>query len=530
MVTLHVKTTAGKKFSVDIELESTVAQCKQALVEPTEVPEAQQRLIYKGKVLKDDQTLASYGIEADHTIFFVRGSAPRPARPAPTTEASTASETPAPAASATPAAAPTPAAAANPFGFPLFPPMGGAAAGASNGAAANPFGGLFGAGAGMPNMAAMQQQLMQNPDMMRQMMESPMMQGILNNPEIMRTMMQSNPQIQQLMEQNPQLSHVLNDPELLRQSMEAMRNPAAMREMMRSQDTAMRNIESHPEGFNALRRMYHDVQEPLLDAAASGANAPRGPAFTMPGVAGGNANATTTQPASTTNSTASATTTPANPWATPSTSQNTSAAANPWAGLGGLGGMNAGAMGGAPNPEMMTQILQNPLFQPVLEQIANNPELFLSQMEQMNPQMSQMLNANPQVRQMMQNPDFLRAMMNPQNMQAMMQMQSAMNQLRQSGLVPGLEGMNLGGAAAGGNAPGANTDATANPFAAFGGFGGFPLGGGAAPAGNPEELYASQLTQLVDMGFSNREQNIRALQATQGNVHAAVDRLLSGTI
>lgn len=61
MVTLHVKTTAGKKFSIEIELEATVAAAKTALVGPTEVPEAQQRLIYKGKVLKDELTLASYG-------------------------------------------------------------------------------------------------------------------------------------------------------------------------------------------------------------------------------------------------------------------------------------------------------------------------------------------------------------------------------------------------------------------------------------------------------------------------------------
>lgn len=163
-------------------------------------------------------------------------------------------------------------------------------------------------------MAAMQQQLMQNPEMMRQMMDSPMMQGIMNNPEIMRSMMQSNPQIQQLMQSNPQLNHILNDPELLRQSMEAMRNPAAMREMMRNQDTAMRNIESHPEGFNALRRMYQDVQEPLMNAASSGASAPRGPAFTMPGVAGGGLNAaSTTQTAPAAGSTPGAA--PANPWA-----------------------------------------------------------------------------------------------------------------------------------------------------------------------------------------------------------------------
>lgn len=33
---------------------------------------------------------------------------------------------------------------------------------------------------------------------------------------------------------------------------------------------------------------------------------------------------------------------------------------------------------------------------------------------------------------------------------------------------------------------------------------------------------------LQDMGFSDREANIRALQATGGNVNAAVDRLLQG--
>ena len=33
-----------------------------------------------------------------------------------------------------------------------------------------------------------------------------------------------------------------------------------MREHMRNTDRAVSNIESHPEGFNALRRMYENVQ------------------------------------------------------------------------------------------------------------------------------------------------------------------------------------------------------------------------------------------------------------------------------
>jgi len=39
-------------------------------------------------------------------------------------------------------------------------------------------------------------------------------------------------------------------------------------------------------------------------------------------------------------------------------------------------------------------------------------------------------------------------------------------------------------------------------------------------------LYATQLSQLQEMGFFDTQENIRALIATSGNVHAAVERLL----
>ena len=63
-------------------------------------------------------------------------------------------------------------------------------------------------------------------------------------------------------------------------------------------------------------------------------------------------------------------------------------------------------------------------------------------------------------------------------------------------------------------------------------FGGMPPFGGlpasAAPRVPPEQAFAAQLQQLADMGFYDREANVQALQATGGNVHAAVERLLSG--
>ena len=50
----------------------------------------------------------------------------------------------------------------------------------------------------------------------------------------------------------------------------------------------------------------------------------------------------------------------------------------------------------------------------------------------------------------------------------------------------------------------------------------------AAPAEPPEVRFQVQLQQLQDMGFSNASQNVRALLATGGNVHAAIEYILGG--
>jgi len=68
-----------------------------------------------------------------------------------------------------------------------------------------------------------------------------------------------------------------------------------------------------------------------------------------------------------------------------------------------------------------------------------------------------------------------------------------------------------------------------NPFGGLGGPGAF----GGAPAvptdtRPPEERYETQLRQLQEMGFTNASQNIRALQATGGNVHSAIEYILGG--
>lgn len=138
----------------------------------------------------------------------------------------------------------------------------------------NQLGGLAGLGAMgagsntfMDLQAQMQSELMGNPEMIRTILDNPLVQQMMNNPDIMRSLLTSNPQMQDLMQRNPEISHMLNNPELLRQTMELTRNPAMLQELMRSHDRAMSNLESVPGGYSALQRIYRDIQEPMLNAA-----------------------------------------------------------------------------------------------------------------------------------------------------------------------------------------------------------------------------------------------------------------------
>lgn len=131
---------------------------------------------------------------------------------------------------------------------------------------------------GMPfpsgDLASMQQQLMQNPDMVRNIMQSPMMESMLSNPDLLRGMLMSNPQVRELTERNPELGHMLSDPEMLRQAMQAARNPALMQEMMRHSDRAMSQLENLPGGFAALQRVHETMSEPMLRALEGGFTPP----------------------------------------------------------------------------------------------------------------------------------------------------------------------------------------------------------------------------------------------------------------
>ncbi|KAG9117269.1 hypothetical protein FRC07_007399 [Ceratobasidium sp. 392] len=69
------------------------------------------------------------------------------------------------------------------------------------------------------------------------------------------------------------------------------------------------------------------------------------------------------------------------------------------------------------------------------------------------------------------------------------------------------------------------TAAGGNPFAALSGFGSPPPPADTRPV---EERFQVQLQQLQDMGFTNAQQNIRALLACGGRVDSAIEYILGG--
>ncbi|KAG6380565.1 hypothetical protein JVT61DRAFT_4928 [Boletus reticuloceps] len=242
---------------------------------------------------------------------------------------------------------------------------------------------------------------------------------------------------------------------------------------------------------------------------------------------------------------------------------------NSYMGHGLMAGFNPFAeMGVNQNdPNMFQNMMQSPEFLQQMSSLMSNPAI-LDQIIALNPQLASM---GPQIRDVFQSEQFRQMVSNPETLRTMMQMSAMMRDAGPGGAgfggagaaVPGafpLPGVPSGAAGTGATNPtslstttqpgtagaGANVGAMPNPallqaLLGAGPFGGAGLGGpggglgsfGAPPAAPadtrpPEERFQVQLQQLQDMGFSNAAQNVRALLATGGNVHSAIEYILGG--
>ena len=76
-ITLFVKQSSveGRKISATVELSESVRDLKDKLVAESGIPSDEQRLVYKGQVLKDERQLESYGFQNEHVLHLVRARA-----------------------------------------------------------------------------------------------------------------------------------------------------------------------------------------------------------------------------------------------------------------------------------------------------------------------------------------------------------------------------------------------------------------------------------------------------------------------
>jgi ubiquilin len=207
-ITVNVKSSNESAFQVTVDDAETVLDLKQLIDSKIQLPPADQRLIYSGKVLKDPETVATYKLKDGHTIHLVKGGKKDSAAASPATPA------PSPTTQATePVQAANPMGAANPFAA-----MGGMGAGA------NPFAAMGGMGAmgGMPGMQGGQGV----PDisgMLNNPMFSTLMSQMMSDPAMLQQMMRMqgqelDPRMAQLM-QSEQFRTAMSDPATIQQIM-----------------------------------------------------------------------------------------------------------------------------------------------------------------------------------------------------------------------------------------------------------------------------------------------------------------------
>lgn len=243
-ILINVKGPSELKLQITISTDKTVADLKQAIADKSDVPADRQRLIYSGRVLKDEDALSTYKIQSSHTIHMVKGAA----------RSAASSSQPAP-----PQPLPNMQAGQNPHD-PLTQLNGHMGYGLMAGL--NPF-----AEMGLnPNDPNMMQTMLNSPQFLQQM------SSVMSNPAVLEQIMASNPQLAGMA---PQVRQVFQS----EQFRQMMSNPETLRSMLQMSNL-MRDAGFGPGGAPGAGGAGAFPAPGLPSTARQGSQLPTSPSTT----------------------------------------------------------------------------------------------------------------------------------------------------------------------------------------------------------------------------------------------------------